>query len=236
MSAFSATAVALMEAALAADTAEAAGRVFYRALEPYGILASYVRAYRSGRGHPTTVYSRISPPGWEDIYEKEGFHDVNYLVREVHRRSEPFPWSDMSLINDKERRLARLLVDLGFPDGLAVPCHGAGGYLGVVSLAFSGLHELSPMERSAIELASLALHAHMRKLKGSGGDGDLPELSPRERDCIGFVAEGKTDGEISEILTVSRTTVITHVQNARLKLGAATRAEAVAKCISFGLI
>lgn len=226
--------IALVEGALTARTAEAAGRSFYDALLPYGILASFIRAYNAGND-PQSVYSRISPPGWEDIYEKEGFGDVNYLLREVRQRTAPFPWSAMTLINERERRLSRIVADLGFPDGLAVPCHGAGGYLGVVSLAFAGLPELSPDERGAIELASLVMHAQMLKLKPRALAA-APALTPRERDCIAFIAEGKTDWEISEVLAISRTTVITHVQNAKTKLGAATRSQAVAKCIAMNLI
>ena len=63
-----------------------------------------------------------------------------------------------------------------------------------------------------------------------------PRLSPRERDCIGLIAEGKSDWEIGEILGVAETTVITHVQSARRKLGARTRAHAVALCLLSGLI
>lgn len=54
-------------------------------------------------------------------------------------------------------------------------------------------------------------------------------LSPRERDCIAFVAQGKSDWEIGVILGVSRTTAHSHVENAKRKLDCRTRAQAVGR-------
>lgn len=61
-----------------------------------------------------------------------------------------------------------------------------------------------------------------------GAAGSSPALSPRQRDVIELVAEGLTSTEIAERLTVSPETVRTHLRNARLKLGASTKAQAVA--------
>ena len=55
-----------------------------------------------------------------------------------------------------------------------------------------------------------------------------PALSPRQRDVIALVAEGLTSNAIAERLGVSPETVRTHLRNARLKLGASTKAQAVA--------
>ena len=128
-----------------------------------------------------------------------------------------------------------MLVENGFPNGIATPCHGPAGYVAVVSLGFSVAPAMSPEERNAIQLASMVLHNRMRELSSLRNQ-DLPKLSGRERDCMAFVAEGKSDWEISAILGVSHTTVISHVQNAKRKLGAATRAQAVARCLTAGLL
>ena len=214
------------------------GRAFFDALSIFGVRAIYARAYcnsASSLGEEEHVFSRISPPGWEGLYAEKRFQDANYLQREIRRRAEPFKWSDVTLINAKERMLAQALVDNGFENGLATPCHGPGGYVGVVSLAFERLDEVAPAEQSAIQFAALVLHDRMRGLSPFGG-GDRPKLSQRERDCIGFIAQGKSDWEISVIMGVGQTTVISHVQNAKRKLGAATRAQAVAQCLTLGLL
>ena len=63
-----------------------------------------------------------------------------------------------------------------------------------------------------------------------------PRLTQRERDCMAYVVLGKTDWEISTILSLSQTTVRFHVDNARRKLGAATRAQAAACFVLWGLL
>ena len=51
-----------------------------------------------------------------------------------------------------------------------------------------------------------------------------------------LVADGKTDWEISVILGVSEATARFHVDNGRRKLGAVTRAQAVARLVNLRLI
>ena len=61
-------------------------------------------------------------------------------------------------------------------------------------------------------------------------------LTDRERDALAWVANGKSDWEISRILGVSEATARFHVDNARRKLGAANRAHAVARMAVAGLL
>ncbi len=61
-------------------------------------------------------------------------------------------------------------------------------------------------------------------------------LSPRECAVLSLVAAGQNDAEMARALGVQPSTVKTHVARARTKLGAGTRAEAVALAIRGGLI
>jgi DNA-binding CsgD family transcriptional regulator len=60
--------------------------------------------------------------------------------------------------------------------------------------------------------------------------------SAREREVLGLLARGSTDAEIATLLGLSSATVQTHVRNAKAKLGAKTRAQAVAMALGQGLI
>jgi two-component system NarL family response regulator len=62
------------------------------------------------------------------------------------------------------------------------------------------------------------------------------ELTPRERDVLRLLADGKTNEEIGAALTISPQTVRTHVQKAMEKLGATTRVQAVATALRESLI
>jgi LuxR family quorum sensing-dependent transcriptional regulator len=61
-------------------------------------------------------------------------------------------------------------------------------------------------------------------------------LTPREREVFGWVAQGKSAGEIGEILHISKRTVDKHVQAAIQKLGALNRAHAIAIALRDGII
>jgi predicted ATPase/DNA-binding CsgD family transcriptional regulator len=72
----------------------------------------------------------------------------------------------------------------------------------------------------------------------SVADADAPRiaLTPREREILPLLADGKTDREIGEALFLSRRTVENHVARLRAKLGVSTRAEAVKAARASGLI
>ena len=56
----------------------------------------------------------------------------------------------------------------------------------------------------------------------------MPELSPRQREILALVAAGRTSKEIASELQISESTVNWHLTKAFARLGASSRAEAVA--------
>ena len=61
-------------------------------------------------------------------------------------------------------------------------------------------------------------------------------LSPREREILGLLADGRTQGQIATELVISSKTVATHIQHILSKLGVHTRAQAVAIAFRRGLV
>ncbi len=224
----------LLGTALEADSAEAIGRLFYERLQPFGIRASYIRSY-GGSVIGEHVYSRVSPPGWEEFYRDEGFGPVNYLPREIRRRTGAFAWSDVRLKDAKEIALSRALASHGFADGLAIPCHGARGYAAAVSLAFEDLAGIAPDERRAIELISVTLHERMRSLTRIDPQAWIP-LTSRERDVLAFAADGRSDREISSLMGLPDDSVATLAKRCRSKLGVHTRTQAIARAFELGFL
>jgi DNA-binding NarL/FixJ family response regulator len=77
------------------------------------------------------------------------------------------------------------------------------------------------------------------RLKAIARAGLLPKgmlLNDREVEVLTWVARGKTSAEIAQILGLTKRTVDFHTDNARNKLGAATRTEAAIKAASGRLI
>lgn len=61
-------------------------------------------------------------------------------------------------------------------------------------------------------------------------------LTRREVEVLRLVANGKTSEEIAGDLRISKVTVKWHIGNAMRKLGASSRAEAVATAMRLGLL
>jgi DNA-binding response OmpR family regulator len=77
------------------------------------------------------------------------------------------------------------------------------------------------------------------RLAGVARTGLLPKtiaLNDREVEVLTWAARGKTSAEIAKILDLTKRTVDFHIDNARGKLGAATRTEAVLKAATGRLI
>jgi DNA-binding CsgD family transcriptional regulator len=65
--------------------------------------------------------------------------------------------------------------------------------------------------------------------------GDVLGLTPREREVLALVAQGRTNRQIAEALFISDKTASVHVSNILAKLGVANRAEAAATVHRLGL-
>jgi DNA-binding NarL/FixJ family response regulator len=62
------------------------------------------------------------------------------------------------------------------------------------------------------------------------------KLNSREVEVLTLVAQGQRSAQIAKELGIAKRTVDFHLDNARIKLGAATRAQAVVKAVAGGVI
>lgn len=126
---------------------------------------------------------------------------------------------------------------------VTVPVHRPGGKTGYVS--WFGRDPAALRERfhdtyRETYLISHAFIAHADALESaqrrSHARAAAETLSPREIECLGWAAHGKTEEDIALILGRSRETVHFHLNNALRKLNAGNRTHAVAIACSLGLI
>jgi DNA-binding NarL/FixJ family response regulator len=85
----------------------------------------------------------------------------------------------------------------------------------------------SPDAFSAADLAS----AMKRRLTPQG-----PQVSPREREVLGLLADGLAVAQIARTLYISESTAKTHISKLYEKLGAGNRAQAIMAAMRMGLI
>lgn len=85
-----------------------------------------------------------------------------------------------------------------------------------------------------LALAGYAAHVRMQSMQARQSHGIV--LSGRERECLLWLARGLRTKEIGNKLNLREVTVHLYVSNAKRKLSAITREQAVAKAITLGLI
>lgn len=218
---------------------EDVARLLREAIAPFGFTACAAGAFLpADRGPEPRFFFQDWPQDWLALYMERNFVAVDYGVAEARRRLEPFSWNEAKAERDLSRAEQALWDEAnrwGWLDGFSVPIHGPGGYFAIVTMA----RESEGVEASLrlhLRMLSLLTHDRCRELAGLGSVSDLAEpLTARELECMRWVAAGKTDPEISEILEIGAATTKTHIEGARRKLGATTRSQAVARLVFAGL-
>ena len=135
---------------------------------------------------------------------------------------------------EREHHLGREALNYG--DTLALPVFGPNNYVGVLSLGMPvepGLFE----QVNWLELHMAALGAHLKGLELQGSFRSEPHtLSEREVQVLCWVAQGKSNAVISEILSIANGTVDTYLRRIFEKLNVTDRTSAAVKGVSMGLI
>ncbi|HYP58419.1 MAG TPA: LuxR family transcriptional regulator [Beijerinckia sp.] len=189
----------------------------------------------------TTIQFSTVPESYIDRYAEKQHLQRDPRIKELRATLQPHSWSDLRHQRRPSKRELAILNDemqeFGARDGFVVPIVNEIGAMGV--FAASGPEpDLSPQARSALEIIGIYSYNALQKAlvrKRRLLHLDKP-LTRREREIMQWVAIGKSDDEIADILSISRETVTSHVEGAKKKLGAARRTFAVFQAIRAGEI
>lgn len=230
--------------ALEADTAEEASARFFEAARRVGATYLQTRLYRRPMARLTSqahwaaggFIKRISPATWPG---SAAFNyicfDCNPLLSAIRENRTRYRFSDFAPHDDRVfKDYWDAMGEAGIADALCATSYGAKGVITSLHLGF-GDRDIDAQTARVAQMAGLLLTERLMEFAG-GLEDDLPELSPRERDCLAYVADGKRDSDIADLLGISDTTVRFHVDNARRKLGAINRPQAVARLANRGAL
>ena len=176
-----------------------------------------------------------------NAYVEQGLVTRDPLVFAARRRIAPFLWdeirSDPQMPADGQamfdlRRQLRLRGRLFGSDPRAGWLSGP-----FVSMLARKRLALSAHDRAVLEVMARTLHERCRVTEGLGNAGiETPKLTAREIECMKWVAVGKSNWEVGQVLGISGSTVHFHVERVKKKLNKTTRTEAVAILVLHGLI
>ncbi len=74
------------------------------------------------------------------------------------------------------------------------------------------------------------------RVEKSDAASDVPKLSEREREVLGFIVKDFTYAEIAELTGISQHTVSTHIRKIYRKLSVHSRGEAVYEALQLGIV
>jgi DNA-binding CsgD family transcriptional regulator len=174
-----------------------------------------------------------------DAYLGSDYQRVDVAHRAAMALGKPLRWSDAWAaveITADERRFLELMRSVGLGDGFTLPCYGPNGRNGYIGIGRMD-NDARTDEGSLLEMHLSAQAAHLRIGDFALG---LPEherhLSAREREVLDWVARGKSNGVIADILSISAGTVDTYLRRIYDKLEVADRTSAAVKGVGMGLI
>lgn len=178
-------------------------------------------------------------------YTSREFYREDPLIARGLREGDPLSWGDIRRLkgdNDGQREVLGFYGGAGFRSGISLPVFGPGGRNGCVTLGFE--RDAGPRSKDAavegtgvarLQAACQAAHIRHCKLRRAE-EPELPRLSPRERELLTWVARGKSNGVIAEIMQISPHTVDAYMRRVFLKLGTTDRISAALRGLAEGVI
>jgi DNA-binding CsgD family transcriptional regulator len=200
----------------------------------------------SAPGTPARLRLTTLPPAWMAQYEASSLLRSEAARRHSAHAVTPFPLGEEFALALGERAWARMCAEAaaiaGIGCGLAVPLRPAQGAAHGGFTLLTRLHGASfaawrsTHERPAVLAAHAVAQRILELAEDLGAATTVRRLSPRESECLLWLAAGLRNDRIAERLGIATATVELHLARARRKLGAATREQALVKALSLGLL
>jgi DNA-binding CsgD family transcriptional regulator len=180
------------------------------------------------------------PDRWKTHYMLKGLHRIDPALHKASLSFAPVDWQRFER-DAKFKSVFNAADDFGITgQGLTVPIRGPYGDRGLLSVTRSCSQAewdaLKQQIMGSLQTAAVHLHDSVMRTNGLVNALGYSALSNREKEVLQWVAAGKLQNEIGDILSISHRTVEIHLRSAREKLGALTTIQAVGRAIGMGLI
>ncbi len=230
-----------IEKSKTASNLDELGKAFHMATQGLGFNHyACVSCVEFGQLPEGAVFLADYPGDWTNHYLAQQYDRQDRILQISLKQSMPFSWDAPFVtqrITPEQNEIFDEAQDAGLLYGITVPIHVVGALPGSVNVVGEN-RDLPPEAEHAVHLMSVYLHDAALKLASQNKDKPEPvvKLTKREIECLEWVSAGKTDWEISSILSISERTVHNHVESAKVKLGVHTRVQAVVKAFLSNLI
>jgi DNA-binding CsgD family transcriptional regulator len=208
---------------------------------PHFTLGAMVRDDPASAPTFTTLVRGVTH-AWSDHYWDRKYFNVDAAVHLALQRETAFGWSlieNSRLPKSSARLFSEIREAMAIKGGYVVPIHDQDGLVGIAALHHED-KELPAKTAQALKLVSIYALERAKELREQALGVHRPPaacpLSMRQREILAFAAEGKSEGDTGEILSIAGATVREHIMNIRDILGVRTKTQAVVHAVRKGWI
>jgi LuxR family quorum-sensing system transcriptional regulator CciR len=188
---------------------------------------SYDQAYVAAAPHV--------PDGRDDHCRRKGCGRRDPVDVELTRTTVPFTFDELWSRYGGSEQAAQILhehEEAGLKALYCVPLRSPRNTVACMMFGSDQKIEIGADSRAALRMVAhctdIRLHPPLQR--------PLPRLSERERECLEWVARGKSDHDIADILQISAKTVNFHIEAVKRKYEVSSRTAAVAMAARAGII
>jgi DNA-binding CsgD family transcriptional regulator len=227
--------IGLMEARSLLDLREAAVATFGEMGVPRVLCLSPI-------GHDRSVGRSLTnagfPTEWETSY-RDTRHRDDPLPDISVRIGTAFRWHKLPsdvVLNEHERTYLDDLSGWGMAKGICVATYGSAARVGFIAASSeTGDEDLDGVDLSLFQICAETAYLRYCQLMSAELQYEM-NLSSRELDVLHWMAQGRSNVGIAEILELSQETVGTYVKRIFAKLDVFDRTSAVMKGVMRGLV
>lgn len=216
---------------MTSETIEAIDQIVAEAVVENGFSAYAGGMLTGPMAHSSQPFYFMNwPESWLKIYAERGFLRKDPAPRWTIISGAPASWTEIVATlppKDPGHEVFTEAIKHGYREGLVVPVRTRNGALGVVS-AGGDRDTLRPEEMAPLVALFTAALLRADALVGASRQPKASPLTLRERECASLMVQGLGDAQIAFALGISTETVRFHLDNARKRLGARTRAQLAA--------
>ena len=176
------------------------------------------------------------PSSWMKYFSSNRLDRIDPVFQYASRTAQPFFWEDddfLAGLSERQRAIMAKARAAGLSRGFTVPIHSPGALPASCTVIPECGNEADPLSFLAVYLMAIHMHETASRIVNPrfAALRSRPKLTPQERRCLKYVAQGKSDWAIAQILGLSPSTVHHHVESAKRRLGTATRVQAVVEAL-----
>ena len=225
---------------------EELGLIFERILTAYGfdLYAIQYTTPELKRLHAKPHYLCNFPKEWVDHYYQSQYYSIDPVITQGKKLRSPYQWSktwNAIEMSAEQEQLFSEAEAFGVAAGVGLPILQVDNEPGIVSFVSSicddkEVGQIIAQDHITLTLLATSFHHAVSNFFEKQPHPLAPSLTDREKECLTWAAQGKTDVEIGIILNISHRTVNMHLYNCYKKLNCTSREQAVVKALLLKII